>query len=78
MQCKGIGPHLAVRGKSQGFSHIEVETWGIFLSYGGDGFSKLEFVQRRHDSCLVASDTSRFSPRLGREMGMPIQIRRET
>ena len=78
MQCRGIRPHLAMRGKSQGFSRNKAETWGIFLSYGGDGLSKLEFVQRRHDSCLVASDTLGFSPRLGRAIGTPIQIRQET
>ena len=45
MQCWGIGPHLAARGKSHGFSRFAAGTWGIFSSYGGDGHSKLEFVQ---------------------------------
>ena len=31
--------------------------WGIFSSYGHDGHSKLEFVQRSEGSCLVLSDT---------------------
>ena len=35
------------RGKSHGFSRIAVVTCGIFLSYRGDGNSKLVFVQRR-------------------------------
>ena len=30
---------------------------GIFSSYGGDGHSKLEFVQRRKDSSLFATAT---------------------
>ena len=31
--------------------------WGIFSSYSGDGHSKLEFVQRGQDSCLLMMDT---------------------
>ena len=45
MQCMGIGPHLAARGKSHGFSRFAAGTWGIFSSYGADVHSKLEFVQ---------------------------------
>ena len=55
---QGIGPHLAARGKSHGFSRVPAGTWGIFLSYGGDGHSKLEFIQRRQDSYLVTTDTA--------------------
>ena len=33
-------------------------TWGIFSSYSGDGHSKLHFVQRSQDCCLVTTDTS--------------------
>ena len=36
------------------------------------------FVQRRHDPCLVARDTSGFSSRLGRAIGTPLEVRRET
>ena len=64
-----------VRGKSHGFSRLEAETWGIFSSYDGDGPSKLVFVQRRQDSCLVARDTSGFSSRLGRAIAMPLVVR---
>ena len=32
MQCRGIWPHLVVRGKSHGFSRVAAETWGIFSS----------------------------------------------
>ena len=45
MQSRGIGPHLAARGKSHGFSRVAVGSWGIFSSYGVDGPSKLVFVQ---------------------------------
>ena len=45
IHCKGNGPHLVVRGKSHGFSRIAVGTWVIISVYGGDGPSKLEFVQ---------------------------------
>ena len=33
-------------------------TGGIFASYSGDGHSKLHFVQRSQDSCVVMRDTS--------------------
>ena len=54
MHCQGIGPHLTVRVKSHCFSQIAVGTWVIISIYGGDGPSKLVFVQRRQDTCLVA------------------------
>ena len=46
-------------------------TWGIFSSYGGDDPSKLVFVQRCQDSCLVRRDTSIISPSLGRAIQTP-------
>ena len=44
MQCRGIGPHLVARGKSQGFSRVAAGNSGIFSSYDGDAHSKREFV----------------------------------
>ena len=41
---QGIGPHLMARGKSHGFSRVAASTWGIFLSYDGDAYSKRAFV----------------------------------
>ena len=58
MKCRGIGPHLAARGKSQEFSRVAAGTWCIFSSYGGDGHLRLGFVQRSQVSCLVMTDTS--------------------
>ena len=58
MQCRGIRPHLVVRGKSHGFSRVAAGTWCIFSSYGWDEHLKLGFVQRNQDSCLVMTDTS--------------------
>ena len=43
-------------GKSHGFSRVAAGKWGIFSSYGGDGHSKLEFIQQSQDSCLVMMD----------------------
>ena len=43
-----------------GISRFAAGTWGIFSSYSGDGHSKLHFVQRSQDSCLVMTDTSRI------------------
>ena len=58
LRCRGIGPHLAERGKSHGFSLVVAGTWGIFSSYGGDVLSKLEFVQWSQDTCLGMRDNS--------------------
>ena len=74
----GIRSHHTSTGKSHGFSRIPAGTWGIFSSYGGDGPSKLVFVQRRQDSCLVARDNSRLSQRLGSAKGTPLEVRWET
>ena len=78
MQCRGMGPHLVVNGKSHGFPRVAAGTWGIFLSYSGDGPSKLVFVLQHQDSAIVMRDTSGISSRLGREIGMLLDLRRET
>ena len=78
MQCRGIGPNLAARGKSNGFSRFPVGTWGIFSSYDGDGHSKLAFVQRHQDSCLVTRDTSAILTILGRAIRRLLEVRQET
>ena len=52
--------------------------WDIFSSYGGDGPSKLIFVQRCQDSCLVTSDTSGNSLRFGRAIGTLLEVSWET
>ena len=52
-------------------------TRGIFSSYSGDSYSKLVFVQRSQDSCLVIRDTSGFSYRLDRAIRMLLEVRRE-
>ena len=56
MQCRVIEPLLLVRGMSHGISLVPAGTWGIFSSYSWDGHSKLHFVQRSQDSCLVMMD----------------------
>ena len=58
MKCRGIGPHLAARGKSHEFSRVAAGTWCTFSSYGRDGHLKLGFVQRTQDCCLVMTYTS--------------------
>ena len=45
-------------GMSHTISQVEAGTWGIFVSYSGDGHSKLHFVERSEDSCVVMRDTS--------------------
>ena len=58
MQCRGIEPHLPARGMSHGISRVAAGTWGLCSSFDGDFHSKLEFVQRNQDSCLVMTDKS--------------------
>ena len=77
-QCRGVGPHLTARGNSHGFSRVAAGTWSVFLCYAGDGPSKLVFVQRCHDSCLVTRDTSGISTRLGWAIQTLLELRRET
>ena len=69
IQCRGIGPHIAARGKSHGFSQGAAGTWGIFSSYGVDVHSKLEFVQRSQDTCLGMTDTSECKLGLAEQYG---------
>ena len=78
MQCRGIGPHHAKRGKSHGFSHVAVGTCGIFSSYGGYDPSKLVFVQQSQNSCLVMRDTSGISSWLGRAIQTLPEMRWKT
>ena len=67
------------RGEGKyGFSHVVVETWGIFSRYCGDGHSKPVFVQRSHNSCLVMRDTSGISTRFARAIRMLFEVRLET
>ena len=44
MKCRGIGHHLAARGKSHEFSRVAEGTWGLLLSYDVDVHSKWKFV----------------------------------
>ena len=62
-------------GKSHIFSRVAVGTWCTFPSYGWDGHSKLVFVQRCPDSCLVTREPSGVSKRLGRVIGMLLDVR---
>ena len=78
VQCRGIRPHLAARGKTHGFLQVAAGTRGIFWSSGADGHSKLVFLQRSQDSCLVTRDTSGISSRLGRARRTLLEVRRET
>ena len=45
-------------GMSHGISRVVAGTFGIFSSYSGDCYSKLHFVQRSQDSCVVMTETS--------------------
>ena len=58
MQCSGNGSHLAVSGKSHGFSQFVAGTLVIFSKYSGDVHSKLKFLQRSQVTCLGTTDMS--------------------
>ena len=77
-QGRGGGPHLPARGKSHIFSLVEVETWGTFSSYSGDGYSKFVFVQQCPDSYVVKRENSGISARLARANGTILKVRQET
>ena len=57
-EMQEIKPHLPASGMCHEISRVAAGTWGIFSSYSRDGHSKLHFVQRSQDSCLVTMDTS--------------------
>ena len=78
MQCRRIEPHFPPRGISHSISRVAAGTWGIFASYSGDGRSKLHFVQRTQDSCVVMRDTSGISTKLGRIIQALLEVRWET
>ena len=67
-----------MRGKSHGFSLVAARSCGIFSNYGRDDPSELVFDHRCQDSCLVKRDNSGISSRLGRAIGTPLKVRRET
>ena len=77
MKCRGIGPHLAERGKCHEFSRVAEGTWCIFSSYGVDGHLKLGFVQQCQDSCLVMTDTSGSYTMLGRKIQTFLEVSQE-
>ena len=45
-------------GMSHTISRVAAGTWGIFASYSRDGHSKLHFVPRSQEFCVVMKDTS--------------------
>ena len=55
---QGNRASFQARGMSHTISRVAAGNWGIFGSFSGDGHSKLHFVQRSQDSCVVMRDTS--------------------
>ena len=82
----GIAMHAMQGNRASSLDEGEVSwffsscgvTWGILSSYSGDCHSKLVFVQRRQDSCLVTRDTSGISTRLGTAIQELMEVNRET
>ena len=77
-EMQEIKPHLPASGMCHVISRVAAGTWGIFSSYSRDGHSKLHFVQRSQDSCLVTTDTSRSKTSLERIIQMLFEVRWET
>ena len=77
-KCREIKPHLPARCMCHGISRVAAGTWGIFSSYSGDGHSKLHYVQRCQDSCLVLTETSGILTRLEMIIQMLLEVRWET
>ena len=55
---QGNRASFPARGMSHTISRVAALTWDIFASCSGDGHSKLHFVQRSQDTCVVMRDTS--------------------
>ena len=77
-KCRETKTHLPARGMCHGISPVAAGTLGIFPSYSEDGHSKLHFVQRSQDSCLVMMDTSGIYTRLERIIQTLLEVRWET
>ena len=52
--------------------------WGIISGFGRDDPSRIVFVQRQQDFCLVPRDTSGMSLRLVMAILTILEVRRET
>ena len=61
------------KGKLSCFFSSCVGTWDIYARDGGDGISKVVYVQGHQDSCLFARDCSRFSLRHGSAIGITVK-----
>ena len=55
---QGNRASFPARGMSHTISRVAARTWGIYPCYSGDGHSKLHFVQRSLDTCVVMRDNS--------------------
>ena len=71
-QRQVIRPHLVARGNSHGFSRVAWRTWDICSRDGGDGPSKVVYVQQHQDSSLLATDSTGFSSRTVSATGTPV------
>ena len=77
-QCWRFGPLLPPRGMSHGVARVDGGNWNLFQCYSPDGHSKIHFVQRSQDSCLVRTETSGICTRLGRIIQRLLEVRWET
>ena len=63
---------------SHKISRVAARTRGIYASFSGDGHSKLHFVQRSQDTCVVMRYTSGIYTRFGRIIHTLLEVRLET
>ena len=61
------------RGTSHVFTRVVSRTWDVFVRDGGDGASKVVYVQRHQDYCLLARESMGFSLSHGSAIGTPVK-----
>ena len=76
--CRGIEPHLALRGESRGISCVVVGNFEFLYSFVGDIREPLMLPQGSQASFLVAWGTSGFLLSHYRGIGPHLELRRET
>ena len=75
--CRGIGPHVTLRGESRGFSRV-VGSSEFLWSWDGDPREPLVLPQGSQTSFRVARDTSGFLSSRCRGIGPHLELRMET
>ena len=76
--CRGMGPHLTLRGESPGVSQVVAESFGFLSSCDGDVRETLMLPQGSEASFQVVRDTPAFLSSRCRGIGPNLTLRWET